>query len=197
MGKTMNIANLLSLLRLALAPFLVVAALAGSRTIFLILFAVALLSDALDGYLARRFKQASELGARLDSWGDCAVALATPVALWLLWPELIRREAPFVGGAMAALLIPILLGFIKYRRLTSYHTLGAKLAAVLLAAATPLLLLGGPSWPFRLAVAVLITAEIEEMAITFTLPSWQSNVLSLYHARKLRSNRTKNHTEKR
>ncbi|MDH4321485.1 MAG: CDP-alcohol phosphatidyltransferase family protein, partial [Desulfobulbaceae bacterium] len=148
------------------------------------LFALALVSDALDGYLARRLCQTSELGARLDSWGDCAVYCATPPAVWWLWPEIVRAEAPFVTLACLAFALPIAIGFGKYRRLTSYHTLGAKIAAVLLAITTPLLLLGGPAWPFRLAVLVLLAAEIEEIAITFTLPAWRSDIRSFWHARQ-------------
>ena len=61
----------LSLLRLALVPVLVGLAYLPQRgEAFLGVLAVSLLSDVLDGYLARKLGQASELGAKLDSWGD-------------------------------------------------------------------------------------------------------------------------------
>lgn len=186
--QLLSIPNLLSLLRIVLVPLFVTAAWSGNRSLFLTLFLAALLSDALDGYLARRLGQTSELGSRLDSWGDCLVYCATPLALWWLWPGLLRREAPFFLAAGLAFAVPIAIGFLKYQKLTSYHTRGAKLAAVLLAAATPLLLLGGPAWPFRLAVGVLVLAECEEIAITLTLPAWHSNVPTLAAARRLRKN---------
>ena len=182
-----TIPNLLSLLRIGLAPLFLAAAYVGNRPLFLVLFAAALLTDALDGFVARRLDQTTALGTRLDSWGDCAVYSVTPLALWWLWPEQILREAPAVATAVAAFLLPLLLGFAKYKKLTSYHTHGAKLAAVLLAVTTPLLVLGGPAWPFRLAVLVLALAELEEIAITLTLPVHCDNVPSLGAARRLRA----------
>lgn len=190
--KDLTIPNLLSLFRIGLTLLFLLAAYGGHQRLFLLLFLLALSSDAVDGYLARRLGQTSELGARLDSWGDCAVYCATPPAIWWLWPEIIRSQALFVTLAMAAFLLPIAIGFLKYGRLTSYHTRGAKIAAVLLAVATPLLLLGWATWPFRLAVLVLVLAEAEEIAITITLPAWQSNIRSLRHARQLRHNRPHN-----
>lgn len=182
--KDRTIPNLLSIMRLALTPFLILAAWNGHRPLFLTLFAAALVSDAADGYLARRLGQTSALGAKLDSWGDCALYCVTPPALWWLWPEIISRERLFVIAAVIAFMLPIAIGLVKYRKLTSYHTIGAKIAAVLLGVSVPLLLLGGPAWPFRLAVLALVIAELEEIAITLLLPEWQSNVLSIRHARQ-------------
>jgi len=184
-----TIPNLLSIVRIVVAPFLIVAGYAGDKYLFLGLLAAALLTDALDGYLARRLGQTSELGNRLDSLGDFAVYLAVPLALWMLWPELIRRHFFFFGTAVAAFALPILVGLVKYRRLTCYHTWGAKISAVLLAVTTPVLLFGGPAWAFHMAVMILVLAELEEVVITFTLSTWQGNVPSLWHARKLNQER--------
>lgn len=180
-----NIPNLLSGLRLAAMPVLMLLAWGGERTAFLVLYLCALLSDMLDGYLARRLGQESELGARLDSWGDFALYMSTPVCAWLLWPEIIMREAPYVVMVLASFTLPVLAGFVRYRRLTSYHTWGAKLSAVLMGVSTLLLFVGGPAWPFRLSTFILALAQLEEMAITIVLSEWRSNVPSLVHAVRL------------
>jgi CDP-diacylglycerol--glycerol-3-phosphate 3-phosphatidyltransferase len=181
-----NLPNLLSLLRLVAAPVLLLLAAAGRPTAYLVLLAAALLSDAVDGFLARRLGQTSELGARLDSWGDFAIYMTVPLGAWWLWPEVILREATFAAAVVASYVFPVVLGFLKYRRLTSYHTWGAKLSGVLLSAGALLLFAGGPAWPFRLAVAVLVLAELEEIAITAVLPEWRANVPTLRHALRLR-----------
>jgi phosphatidylglycerophosphate synthase len=56
--------NLLSFLRIGvLAPLMIAMAWAtGSRTWFLALLSAALVSDALDGFLARRLRVVSDLG---------------------------------------------------------------------------------------------------------------------------------------
>ncbi|MDD2337454.1 MAG: CDP-alcohol phosphatidyltransferase family protein [Geobacteraceae bacterium] len=177
-----TIPNLLSGLRLVSVPVLLVLAVRGCEKEFLVLLVFALLTDLADGYLARRLHQESELGARLDSWGDFALYITTPLSAWLLWPQLIVREAPFVAVVLVSFVLPILIGFIKYHRLTSYHTWGAKLSAVLMGCATLLLFAGGPALPFHFSTLVLVITQIEEISITAVLPTWRSNVPSLVHA---------------
>jgi cardiolipin synthase (CMP-forming) len=62
--------NLLTLLRICLAPFLVAAILDGHYALSFVLFVVAGLTDALDGALARLLKQRSMLGQYLDPVAD-------------------------------------------------------------------------------------------------------------------------------
>ncbi len=62
--------NLLTLLRICLAPFLVAAILEGHFLLGFTLFVVAGLTDALDGTLARVLKQRSMLGHYLDPVAD-------------------------------------------------------------------------------------------------------------------------------
>jgi cardiolipin synthase len=62
--------NLLTLLRICLAPFLVAAILEGHFALSFVLFIVAGLTDALDGALARMLKQRSMFGQYLDPVAD-------------------------------------------------------------------------------------------------------------------------------
>jgi len=62
--------NLLTLMRICLAPFLVAAILEGHYQLSFILFVAAGLTDALDGFLARWLKQRSMLGHYLDPVAD-------------------------------------------------------------------------------------------------------------------------------
>ncbi|HHH72959.1 MAG TPA: CDP-alcohol phosphatidyltransferase family protein, partial [Sulfuricurvum sp.] len=71
-----TIPNILSMMRLAMAPLLVLTGITQSPESFFILLTLMLLSDALDGYLARRLQQTTVLGAKLDSYGDYATYLA-------------------------------------------------------------------------------------------------------------------------
>jgi cardiolipin synthase len=62
--------NLLTLLRICLAPFLVAAILEGHYALSFVLFIAAGLTDALDGPLARMLNQRSILGHYLDPVAD-------------------------------------------------------------------------------------------------------------------------------
>jgi phosphatidylglycerophosphate synthase len=181
----LTIPNALSALRLVLAPVLVWLAWTGEQRLFLVMLTISLLSDLTDGWFARRFDQATHLGTLLDSYGDFATYMTVPVCAWWLWPDLIRREAWYAAAIVAAYVFPIVLGYLKYGRLTAYHTYGAKLSAVVVGASALVLFAGGPPLPFRIATWVLVLAELEEIAITTILPTWRANVPSILHARRL------------
>jgi len=90
------IPNTVSSFRLIAVPFLLYFAWSGHKNLFLAMLIVSLSSDAIDGYLSRRFNVASEFGTKLDSWGDMATYLSVPVCAWWLWPDLLKKEAIFV-----------------------------------------------------------------------------------------------------
>jgi cardiolipin synthase len=74
-------ANQLTLLRIVLIPAFVILVIYGHFGWALIVFAVAGLTDALDGFFARRSAQQSSLGAWLDPMADKLLALSTFIVL--------------------------------------------------------------------------------------------------------------------
>jgi cardiolipin synthase len=77
----LSIPNLITLARVLLVPVIVWAITSGQMTIAFMLFLVAGLSDAVDGFIAKRFDMASELGAYLDPLADKAMIVSIYVAL--------------------------------------------------------------------------------------------------------------------
>ena len=77
----MSIPNLITLGRILLVPVVVWAIASGAMLTAFVLFLVAGVSDAVDGYLAKRFKMASELGAYLDPLADKALIVSIYVTL--------------------------------------------------------------------------------------------------------------------
>jgi len=179
----LTIPNLLSGFRLIATPILLYLAWEGHANLFLILLAVSLLSDAVDGFFARRLKSASEFGAKLDSWGDFAIYMTVPLCAWWLWPEVLKREAIFVFLVIGAFTAPFLAGVIKFGRLPGYHTWSAKAAAVFMSVSVFLLFIMDVSWPFRCAAVFQALSASEEIAITLLLSEWRCNVPSFWHAR--------------
>ena len=174
--------NLLSVFRLLLVPVLLVLAWHGQSKLFLIAFVASLLSDAADGFLARLLHQASTLGAKLDSWADFATYLTLPFCGWWLRPEIVRQERWWLAAGIGCYVAATIAGFLKFRRLTSYHTWGAKISAVLVGAAVLVFFANGPGWVFRLVMPIVVLANLEEIAITLTLPKLRENVPSIWHA---------------
>ncbi len=84
----MTTANKITIARILLIPFFVTEMIYYSRTgdemhrlIGLLCFAVAAISDGIDGYIARRYNQRSELGAFLDPMADKLLLVSGIVVL--------------------------------------------------------------------------------------------------------------------
>ena len=78
--------NILTLLRILAVPFFAIAVWYGQMPEACMLFVGAGLTDALDGYIARRFNQKSALGAILDPAAD--KLLITTALVMLAFPKL-------------------------------------------------------------------------------------------------------------
>ncbi|TDN96163.1 MULTISPECIES: CDP-diacylglycerol--glycerol-3-phosphate 3-phosphatidyltransferase [Halomonas] len=106
----MNIPNLLTLARILSIPLLVLLfylPFAWSMPLAAALFALAAVTDWLDGYLARRWNQSTPFGAFLDPVADklmVAVALALLIeryeAIWLTLPALVIIGREIVISAL-------------------------------------------------------------------------------------------------
>ena len=127
MRGELTMANALSMLRIILSVALL-APPALSPT-FLALYATAGLTDMLDGFVARRTKTESELGAKLDSAADLTLAVvclakilptvAVPVWLWA-----------WVAAIAVVRVANVVSGLVTRRRLIMLHTTANKLAGL-------------------------------------------------------------------
>jgi cardiolipin synthase len=88
----LSIPNLITLARILAVPIVVWAITAGEMLLAFGLFVAAGISDAVDGYLAKRFHMTSELGAYLDPLADkilivsiyIALGVGREIPLWLV-----------------------------------------------------------------------------------------------------------------
>ncbi|HET7885746.1 MAG TPA: CDP-alcohol phosphatidyltransferase family protein [Bradyrhizobium sp.] len=77
----MSIPNIITLARIILVPVIIWAIASNEMEIAFAIFVIAGVSDAVDGFLAKRFNMASELGALLDPLADKALLVSIYVAL--------------------------------------------------------------------------------------------------------------------
>lgn len=164
----MTIANALTLLRLCLIPLIVVMIDDGQFAIATVVFITAGITDALDGYLARKLNQRTEIGAYLDALADKSLIAATFIALvavklvpfWLV-VLVIFRDLMIVGAVAIAWLLnnPIPIEPLKVSK--------ANTAAQIVAVATTLAVKGfmipvpdGVIWVIHGIVAALTVISV-------------------------------------
>ncbi len=70
MSSIITVPNLLTFMRMALIPVFASLLFYGNSVWALVVFLIAGISDGVDGFLARRFKQESELGTIIDPIAD-------------------------------------------------------------------------------------------------------------------------------
>ena len=178
----LNWPNAISFLRILLAPVLLVLAHFGMPYWYLACFVVSEFTDVLDGYLARRLNQITALGSRLDSYGDFFIYGTIAVGASWLWPDKFTENIPWIGLIVASFTMPVLLGLIKFRVLTSYHTYSVKLSVAVTVVAYVLLFYLDLEWPFILAAILCALAASEEMLITLISKKPLVDVPSVFHA---------------
>ena len=101
----LNLPNLISLGRLLLVPLAISLILEGSYWPAFWVFVIAGVSDALDGFIAKRFDRRTRLGALLDPLADKVLLVSVYVTLGIagqLWAWLVVlvvfRDLMIVGG---------------------------------------------------------------------------------------------------
>lgn len=180
--KVYRIVNLITFYRLAIAPVLVLLLLKRHFDAFKWLLALSFFTDAIDGWLARRFKVISLLGARIDSVADDLTVLVAILGIVLYRPNFLRSEWLLAGVMILLYLVQNGLALVRYRKLTSFHTYSAKIAAVFQGVflimffflPQPVLYL------FYLTAWLTIIDLAEEILLVLVMPQWEANVKGLY-----------------
>ncbi len=111
-NSTMNIPNIVSIIRILITPFFVILLIKKMFFFALLVFALAGISDALDGLLARYFNQHTILGSYLDPLADkllltsafVSLAILKVVPGWLTVIVITRDVLIFLGIAMIAIM---------------------------------------------------------------------------------------------
>jgi phosphatidylglycerophosphate synthase len=183
------IINGITLYRVIAAPFLLFLIITGQADLFKWLLAFSFFTDAIDGYLARKYKVVSVLGAKLDSIGDDLTVVAGVIGLFVLRPEFIKKELIWLVIIFILFLVQVISALVRFGAITSFHTYLAKLAAVCQGVFLILSFMIEPSRVlFYIAITITALDLLEEIILTFLLPKWKANVKGIYWVLKQRSN---------
>jgi cardiolipin synthase len=176
-----NIPNTLSLYRLVVFPFILWLIFTGRQELFAVFIAISLLTDFLDGIIARVFKMQTRIGARLDSWADTGTFICSFLAIWLFKWDFIKPHewlwwTFFVMWALSYIVV-----FIKFRGLIGLHTYLFKITGYLQGAfIICLFLIDFYPFLFYISLGTGTLACLEEIVIILILDKPRENVKGLY-----------------
>lgn len=180
--------NGITIYRIVAAPVLLLLIIFNRFDVFKWLLALSFFTDAIDGYLARRYNAISVLGARLDSIADDLTIAMAIIGIFRLNFNFILAQWIPIAILVLLFLVQAGLAFKRYGKMTAFHTYTAKVAAVVQAAFivsfffTPAPVL----WLFYLCALFTALDLLEETILITLLPGYRLNVKGIYWVLKRR-----------
>jgi phosphatidylglycerophosphate synthase len=189
--RSYYIINSITLYRVLTAPVLLYLIFSNQPEVFKLLLPVSFFTDAIDGYLARKYKVLSVFGSRMDSLGDDLTILAGLVGLYIFKTEFVFQHLQILVALFIFFIIQIIISYIRYRKMTSFHTYFAKIAAVLQGSFLILVFfLANPPLALFYAACIFTFLDLaEEIILVALLPKWETNVKGLYWILKRRKHK--------
>lgn len=188
--KRLNLPKTLIAFRFLLAPIILSLAYfygEKSRVLILILMYLGLISDILDGIIARKQGVSSEKLRRLDSQTDMIFWLSMGICTYILFPELIKQNQIAIWSILVMEVLCYVISILKFGKETCTHAFLSKIwGLTLLIAFTSLIGFEHAGIPFYLAIIFGLISHIDVILIILILPKWTHDIPSTYHAYLIR-----------
>ena len=176
-----NTPNAISIARLCATAFLLAAVFQHQIDLFKWLLLACLLSDILDGLIARTFHLTSKLGAALDSGADMLTMLIGFVGVYFFQRAFVDEHFAGLVIVAAFYVAEMFAALVRYGKLSSFHTLLDRAAAYAGGIfVMSLFLWGYQSWLFQLTVLVYVVSLTEELMLICILPEWKADVGNIF-----------------
>jgi len=187
----LNVPNLLSFYRLLAIPFIVWSLFSENRTLFITLICINLITDILDGLIARTFNLCTEFGARLDSLADISTFLLSISGFWIFEKLfVIEHQIAFIA-LFSFYAVPQLVSLIKFKRPTSFHLYSNKIVGYIQGIFIfTFFVFGYNEFYFYFMIIASCLGDFEVFLLVLLLPKIISNAKSIFSVLKRKQNGT-------
>lgn len=178
--SVLTIPNLLSFVRLVFVPVLYFLLLQGQNIVVVLLLVLVGITDVVDGFLARRWKQTSKLGTALDSVADYVYYAFFAVWVFLTWPVEIKLFTPLLLVPLVIIAGSYAIMLMRFQTICFLHLYSSKVtgtAAFLFLVNT--LLQGFNGLFLTLIISMWLLTALEMLAASIVLESPKSNIKSV------------------
>jgi CDP-diacylglycerol--glycerol-3-phosphate 3-phosphatidyltransferase len=183
----LNIPNILSLYRLFSFPFILYLAIIGQEKIFVILFVINLVTDVLDGWIARKFNMQTAIGAKIDSIADIGSFILAFVGIFVFKYHDFKPHFISFGFFIGLFIFSNLLSLIKFKQSPSLHLYSWKIGGYIQGFFFFVLFVFGFNiYFYYLMVSWGILAFSEHIIIQLIIKKMQVNAKGLYWVLKNR-----------
>jgi cardiolipin synthase len=179
--KVLNVPNLISLYRLLVFPVILFMALTNRESWFAILLCISLVSDVLDGNIARYYKLQTNFGAALDNLADiCTYAMALLGLFVFKWTE-IEPHAFILYLFFFLFVLSYIIALYRFGKIPGLHLYSAVSAGYVQGIFFFILyVFGFYPWMYYLAIGWGVVAYIEKILVLLKLNDIKIGVKGIY-----------------
>jgi phosphatidylglycerophosphate synthase len=179
--NVLNVPNLISLYRLLVFPVILFMALTGRESWFVILLCISLVSDVLDGNIARIFRLQTNFGAALDNLADIFTYAMALLGLFIFkWAD-IAPHAWILYLFLSVFVLSYLVAFYRFGKIPGLHLYSAVSAGYVQSIFFfVLFVFGFYPWMYYLAIGWGVIAYVEKIFVLLKLDDIRIGVKGLY-----------------
>lgn len=177
----LNVPNGLSFYRLIIFPVILAFAILGYEQLFIIFICISLVTDVLDGLIARSFKLQTRFGLALDNIADVGTILTALVGMFIFKWDAFRDHAWALYVFFGIFFISYIVAFIRFKKIPGLHLYSAVTSGYLQGLFFLVLFACDfYTWLYYLAVFTGIIAYIEKILVLLKLDDIKPGVKGLY-----------------
>ena len=176
-----SIPNLLSFYRIISFPAVLYFALTRNELMYFILILIDLITDILDGFIARRFNLQTEFGARLDALADIGMYILAFSGVVIFKANELE---PYIFSLLfffSVFILPKIISWIKFKRFPSLHLISSKIGGYLQGFFfLSMFTIGFSSVFYYIMIICGILSFMEQIIIVLIVKEMKSNMKGLY-----------------
>lgn len=185
-----TVPKILMIFRLLLAPLSIILSYHyGERCVpmLVLILCLGLISDILDGSIARKYQVATENLRRMDSFIDIIFWLSLAISTGIVRPGIIEANLIFIVGLVILEGISALISLLRFGKEASTHAYSSKFWGITLFLAL-ISILGFNYGGFFLYLTIIVgyISYVDVLLILILLPHWMHDVPSFFHAYLIR-----------
>jgi CDP-diacylglycerol--glycerol-3-phosphate 3-phosphatidyltransferase len=177
----LNIPNILSLYRLYSFPFILIFVILGHEYLFAFFICFNLITDILDGWIARRFHQITEIGEKIDGLADNGTYILAITGVFVFkWSDFHPHAVSFFIF-LGLFILSRLYFLMKFGKFHGFHAYSGKIGGYIHGSFfIVLFVFGFYDWFYYIMIISGYIISVENLLIIYFLKECRSNVKGLY-----------------
>lgn len=161
------------------------------RAIIITLIALGLISDILDGIIARRLGISNARMRRMDSTVDQFFWLAVVASCYIIAPEFFKSNFVQILILIGLEATCYIISFVKFRKEVATHAISSKVwTLILFATLIQIIAVNHSVILFTICLYLGIVTRLEIISIFLIIKHWTNDVPSVYHAVLIRKGKS-------